>query len=155
MAKSIRSKVKKRNRTEMRKTVGRPHENKLQSKCTAKLLDSVKRRKDPQSRDLQRILRSAQAVNPVVVEPPKSSFTFRHPDAKAKPPSTGMIYEGYVTDELPELDAMGGDINQEGINGPAVDDVRASYGPSIQAKSKKHLKRRNRMKKGQGVSSFH
>ncbi len=48
MAKSIRSKVKKRNRTEMRKTVGRPHENKLQSKCTAKLLDSVKRRKDPQ-----------------------------------------------------------------------------------------------------------
>ncbi len=48
MAKSIRSKVKKRNRTEMRKSVGRPHENKLQSKCTAKLLDSVKMRKDPQ-----------------------------------------------------------------------------------------------------------
>ncbi len=48
MAKSVRSKVKKRNRTEMRKTVGRPHQNKLQSKCTAKLLDAVKRRKDPQ-----------------------------------------------------------------------------------------------------------
>ncbi len=48
MAKSVRSKVKKRNRTEMRKTVGKPHQNKLQSKCTAKLLDAVKRRKDPQ-----------------------------------------------------------------------------------------------------------
>lgn len=41
MAKSIRSKVKKRNRTEMRKTVGDPHQRKLQARCTAKIRKSV------------------------------------------------------------------------------------------------------------------
>lgn len=41
MAKSIRSKVKKRNRTEMRKTVGDPHQRKLQARCTAKIQKSV------------------------------------------------------------------------------------------------------------------
>lgn len=41
MAKSIRSKVKKRNRTEMRKTVGDPHQKMLQARCTAKILNSV------------------------------------------------------------------------------------------------------------------
>lgn len=41
MAKSIRSKVKKRNRTEMRKNVGDPHQKKLQARCTAKIQKSV------------------------------------------------------------------------------------------------------------------
>lgn len=41
MAKSIRSKVKKRNRTEMRKTVGDPHQKILQARCTAKIQKSV------------------------------------------------------------------------------------------------------------------
>lgn len=41
MAKSIRSKVKKRNRTEMRKNVGDPHQRKLQARCTAKIQKSV------------------------------------------------------------------------------------------------------------------
>ncbi len=41
MAKSIRSKVKKRNRTEMRKNVGDPHQRKLQARCTAKIQKAV------------------------------------------------------------------------------------------------------------------
>jgi Protein of unknown function (DUF2423) len=41
-AKSIRSKVKKRNRAEMRKKYGVPHEAQVQAKCTARLQESVK-----------------------------------------------------------------------------------------------------------------
>eukprot|EP00903_Cladosiphon_okamuranus_P014675 g13602.t1 len=81
MAKSIRSKVKKRNRTEMRKTVGDPHQQKLQARCTAKIQKSVAFSAGESVTKLKRMLTAAQAANPPTKEVSKNGFAFRHPDA--------------------------------------------------------------------------
>eukprot|EP00904_Undaria_pinnatifida_P005911 jgi/Undpi1/244/HiC_scaffold_1.g00241.m1 len=81
MAKSIRSKVKKRNRTEMRKNVGDPHQKKLQARCTAKIQKSVAFSAGESVTKLKGMLQAAQEVNPAVKEVSKSGFSFRHPDA--------------------------------------------------------------------------
>ncbi|CAN0350188.1 unnamed protein product, partial [Ectocarpus sp. 12 AP-2014] len=64
MAKSIRSKVKKRNRTEMRKNVGDPHQRKLQARCTAKIQKSVAFSAGESVTKLKGMLTAAQAANP-------------------------------------------------------------------------------------------
>eukprot|EP00752_Nemacystus_decipiens_P013032 g11529.t2 len=81
MAKSIRSKVKKRNRTEMRKTVGDPHQRKLQARCTAKIQKSVAFSAGESVTKLKSMLTAAQAANPPTKEVSKNGFSFRHPDA--------------------------------------------------------------------------
>ncbi|CAN0097053.1 unnamed protein product [Ectocarpus sp. 6 AP-2014] len=81
MAKSIRSKVKKRNRTEMRKNVGDPHQRKLQARCTAKIQKSVAFSAGESVTKLKGMLTAAQAANPPSKEVSKSGFSFRHPDA--------------------------------------------------------------------------
>ncbi|CAM9571611.1 unnamed protein product [Pylaiella littoralis] len=81
MAKSIRSKVKKRNRTEMRKNVGDPHQRKLQARCTAKIQKSVAFSGGESVTKLKGMLTAAQEANPPTKEISKSGFSFRHPDA--------------------------------------------------------------------------
>ncbi|CAM9960748.1 unnamed protein product [Scytosiphon promiscuus] len=81
MAKSIRSKVKKRNRTEMRKNVGDPHQRKLQARCTAKIQKSVAFSAGESVTKLKSMLTAAQVANPPTKEVSKNGFSFRHPDA--------------------------------------------------------------------------
>jgi hypothetical protein len=85
MAKSIRSKVKKRNRSEMRKTVGKPHQQKELSKCTSKIYAMVKRQKGGEGiRSLKKMLKKAQEANPLPEEKPKFLFVHKHPHLVAK-----------------------------------------------------------------------
>lgn len=81
MAKSIRSKVKKRNRTEMRKNVGDPHQRKLQARCTAKIQKSVAFSSGESISKLKGMLTAAQEANPPTKPQSRSGFSFRHPDA--------------------------------------------------------------------------
>mmetsp|Transcript_7778 Transcript_7778/g.11742 ORF Transcript_7778/g.11742 Transcript_7778/m.11742 type:complete len:143 (+) Transcript_7778:50-478(+) len=82
MAKSIRSKVKKRNRTLMRKTYGDPFARRLQAKCNKVLLESA----GNTDQKLGKILRRNCARNPVQKEVPKYSHVFKNP---CPVPSTG------------------------------------------------------------------
>ncbi|KAG5185775.1 hypothetical protein JKP88DRAFT_236536 [Tribonema minus] len=128
MAKSIRSKVKKRNRADMRKQYGEPHAQQIQAKCTARLQETVQYHSGPGINKLKGLLNKAQAENPLQPEVSKHSHTFKHPYAKpgvAAPaaPATAAAVEAALEGSMEVEEANDG--GESPVAAPGVADLEA------------------------------
>ncbi|CAM9294957.1 unnamed protein product [Phaeothamnion confervicola] len=86
MAKSIRSKVKKKNRAEQRRLVGDPNRKRLQARSVSTLRKSLRFKSGDGIDKLKSMLATEEVHNPPVPETARHAFVFRHPNAPPPPP---------------------------------------------------------------------